>query len=238
MTILPSMCDRSSKLRINAALDIFQDTATIHADMTGIGPLDMERLHSYWVITKTRIHIYRMPQIMEKVLSTTWMQPNGAVRCERDYSITKDGELLVYGKSEWAVMSKETGKPVMLSEIYPDVVYELPSPDDRPYLRMRKAAEEAANNAVDIGTYIVRSVDIDLGGHMNNVNYFRAMMGQFSCEEIEAMGIEEAELHFISQTFEGETLTFKRSDTEYGCNIAAVNEAGKTVFIAALYLSK
>ena len=231
LRILPSMCDGESKLKMAGALDIFQDTATIHAEQLGIGPEDMNEKNYFWVITKTRMHIYRMPELMDTVTSATWVQPPTAARSERDYSVTKDGELLVYGKSEWAAIGLDNGRPAHMSKLFPGVEYTEPSPDDRAFLKLKRDL----SGAETIGEYTVRSVDIDLGGHMNNVNYFRAMMGQFSCEEINEMGIEEAELHFISQTFEGETITFKRLEAEYGCDIAAVNEDGKTVFAAALH---
>ena len=106
--ILPSMCDSDSRLSIASALDIFQNTATLHADHFDIGPEGMERRNYFWIITKTRMHINRLPKMMDDVTASTWIQPADRASCERDYSITCGDEVLAYGRSIWAVISHDT----------------------------------------------------------------------------------------------------------------------------------
>ena len=230
--ILPSMCGGDSRLSIPAALDIFQDTATLHADHFDIGPAGMGRRNYFWIITKTRIHINRLPEMMDDVTSSTWIQSADRVSCERDYSITCSDEVLAYGRSIWAVMSHDTGRLVHMSGLYPDdIEFDEAPPDDKPFLRFSKNFE----GAEQAGEYTVRSIDIDLGGHMNNVNYVRAMLGCFSTEELAAKNIRELELNFISQTYEGETLRFvKRIADDGRLEIGALSEGGKAVFIATV----
>ena len=119
---------------------------------------------------------------------------------------------------------------VHMDEIYPKVEFDVAPPDDRPFARINKNFDEAET----IGEYTVRSVDIDLGGHFNNVNYVRAMLGCFSVEEIEAMNIKEMELNFIHQTYEGETLTYKSRKTDDGIEVGAINSEGKPVFLSVI----
>lgn len=228
--ILPSMCDGASQLSIAAALDIFQDTATIHADTFDIGPDGMNRRKAFWIITKTRIRINRMPGMLDAVTAKTWIQAPEKVSCERDYAICNGDEVLAYGRSIWAVISRETGKLVHMSDLYPVIDFNVAPPDDRPFLKIGKKFADAET----IGEYTVRSVDIDLGGHMNNVNYVRAMFGCFTTEQIEEMGIRELEVNFISQTYEGETLRFVMRSTEDGYEIGALNSEGKAAFVASL----
>ena len=226
--ILPSMCDDTSMLGIASVFDIFQDYATLHADMHDIGPEGMHRRKTFWVITKTRININRLPIVMDDVEINTWIQPADRASCERDYSITMNGETLVYGRSIWAVMSRETGRLVPMKELYPVVDFDEPRPDEKPFARAGKTFDEAD----ELGSYTVRSTDIDIGGHMNNVHYIRAMLNCFSTAKLKEMNIKEVEVNFISQTYEGETLTFKSRRTENGLEIGALNSDGKTVFIA------
>lgn len=231
MTILSSMCDRNSVLSIPAAFDMFQDTAAFHAEIHGIGTVELERRNYFWIISKVRLHINRMPSVLDEVVSSTWIQPADHVSCERDYSITSGDELLAYGKSIWAVIDKTTEKLVHMDEIYPVVTFDVPSPDDRNFARIRRKFEDAE----EIGSYTVRSVDIDLAGHMNNVNYVRAMLGCFTSEQIEAMGITEVEVNFIVQSYEGETLTFcKRQMDDGSLEIGAIKEDGRAAFLAKI----
>lgn len=228
--ILPSMCNRKEKLRISSALDLFEDTATLHADNFDIGPAGMDERNYFWVITKIRIHMDRMPHMMDDVELNTWIQAPDRASCERDFSFVADGEQIVYGRSIWAIISRDTKRLVHMDDIYPRLDFNVAPPDDRPFAKISRNFDEAET----IGEYTVRSSDIDLGGHFNNVNYVRAMMGCFTCDEIEGMNIREVELNFISQTYEGEKLVFKRRKSSNGIEIAAVNDAGKVVFASEI----
>lgn len=229
--VLPSMCDGNSLLSIPAALDMFQNTATLHADHFDIGPEGMNRRNYFWIITKTRIHMNRMPEMMEDVSANTWIQAPERASCERDYSITDSGgEVLAYGRSIWAVISRDTGRLVQMKDLYPELDFNKLPPDEKPFLKLGKNFEDAE----EIGQYTIRSVDIDLGGHMNNVNYVRSMLGCFTSEELKDMNISELELNFISQSYEGDTLRFLRRKTEEGIDIGAINPEGKVAFIARI----
>ncbi|MBE6040617.1 MAG: hypothetical protein E7219_06610 [Clostridiales bacterium] len=228
--VLPSMCDGGSRLSVAAALDMFQDTATMHADLFDIGPAGMERRRSFWIITKTRINISRMPKMMDEVSVSTWIQAAERVSCERDFSINDGGETLAYGRSIWAVISRESGRLSHLDTMYPNIDFDIAPPDDRPFLKIGRKFDDADV----IGEYTVRSVDIDLGGHMNNVNYVRAMLGCFTSEQLTEMQIREIEVNYISQTFEGENLIFKCRHTASGLEIGAVDKDGKAHFTAAI----
>ena len=90
-------------------------------------------------------------------------------------------------------------------------------------------------DAESIGEYTIRSVDIDLGGHMNNVNYIRAMLGCFDSGQIESMDIHDIEVQYISQSYEGEALDFRiRLMPDGTREIGAVKKDGKAAFIARL----
>ena len=228
--ILPSMCDDTSMLGIASVFDIFQDYATLHADIHDIGPEGMHRRKAFWIITKTKIKINRLPIVMNDVNINTWIQAPERASCERDYSITAGDETLVYGRSIWAVMSRERGRPIPMKELYPVVDFDEPRPDKEAFTKIDKNFD----GADVLGDYTVKSTDIDIGGHMNNVHYIRAMLNCFSTSEIKEMNITELEVNFISQTYEGDTLTFKMRRTENGLEIGAINADSKTVFAAII----
>ena len=202
------MCDANSRLSIPAAFDLFQDTATLHADKFDIGPAGMNRRNYFWIISKTVMHFDRLPVMMDHVEARTWIQPADRAKCERDFAVFSGDEQLLMCRSIWAVMSHETGRLVPMTGLYPeDVEFEEPVPDGTGFSKIGKNFEGAGI----IGEYTICSTDIDLGGHMNNVNYIRAMLGCFSAEEIAAMDIHDIEVQYIMQSYEGETLTSLRS---------------------------
>lgn len=230
LIVTPSMCSSDSGLSIPAAFDLFQDTATLHADHFDIGPAGMNRRNFFWVITKTVMSFSRMPVMMDRVRAVTWIQPADRAKCERDFAVYSGDEQLFQCRSIWAVMSHDTGRIVPMAGLYPEIEFTEPAPQD---IEFSKISKDFSDCEV-IGSYTVRSVDIDLGGHMNNVNYVRAMLGCLSSEDRRNSPVKELEVQYISQTYEGETLTFRKRDTDNGFEAAGMNSDGKAVFLAKL----
>ena len=231
MRAMPSMCDENSLMSIPAILDMFQDIAGVHAKAIGIGALELEESGLFWIVSKIRLKINKRPLVQEMLEETTWIQPAEKVVCERDWSLNKDGEQLAYVRSVWAMLRREDFRPALLTDIYPDSDYNLSPTDDRPFTRISKKFEGAEL----IGEYKIRSVDIDRGGHFNNGNYVRAMLGCFTCAQIEEMDIKELDLQYHLQCYEGEIIRFvRRPSEEWLMEIGAINEEGKVCFTAAV----
>ena len=230
--ILPSMCDSKSRLSIPAAFDLFQNMATLHADHFDIGPEGMNRRNYFWIISKTAMHFYRMPVMMDDVTAKTWIQPADRAKCERDFALLSGDDPLLVCRSIWAVMSHDTGRLVPMAGLYPDYLeFNEPAPE----IEFSKIKKDFDGDE-KIGEYTIRSIDMDLGGHMNNVNYVRAMLGCFTCAEIEEMDIKEIDMQFQLQCYEGETITFLKRDSDTAkMEIGAINGEGKTAFMAAIY---
>lgn len=228
---MPSMCDRNSLMSIPAMLDMFQDAAGIHAGSVGIGALALEERGLFWIVSKTRLRINRRPQVQELLESVTWIQPAERVSCERDWALMKDGEQLAYVRSIWAALRREDFRPGHMADFYPDSDFSIAPPDDVPFTRMGKNFDDAEL----LGEYRIRSVDIDRGGHMNNVNYVRAMLGCFSSAQIAEMDIKELDMQFIQQCYEGDIISFVKRPAEDGImEVGALNEDGKVCFMAAI----
>ena len=228
---MPSMCDENSLMSIPAILDMFQDVAGIHADSVGIGALELEEKGLFWIVSKIRLRIFRRPFVEEIIDAVTWIQPADRATCERDWSISKDGETLAYVRSIWAALRRDNGRPAHMADFYPDSDFTIAPPDDEPFTRMKKSFDDAE----PLGEYKIRSVDIDRGGHMNNVNYVRAMLGCFTCAEIAEMDIHDLDMQFLQQCYEGETIRFvKRPSGSALMEIGALNEEGQVCFMAAI----
>ncbi len=230
MRAMPSMCDENSLMSIPAILDMFQDIAGIHADSVGIGALELEERGLFWIVSKIRLRISRRPLVQETLEATTWIQPAERVSCERDWALSKDGEQLAYVRSIWAALRRDNFRPGHMADFYPDSDFGIAPPDDIPFTRMGKNFDDAE----PLGEYRIRSVDIDRGGHMNNVNYVRAMLGCFTCEQLAEMDIRQLDMQFLLQCYEGETIRFVKRMAEDHMEIGALNGDGKVCFMAAV----
>ena len=57
---------------------------------------------------RTKIVFRERPGIEEHVTLRTWAEKPGAARCSRSYEIARGEEILVCGKTEWAVINTDT----------------------------------------------------------------------------------------------------------------------------------
>ena len=84
----------------------------------------------------------------------------------------------------------------------------------------------------EVGRYVVRSTDIDIGHHMNNVAYLRMLFGAFTCAELAARPIREAEIAYRKECRQGEELTIRRKVTETSWELAVIKPTGETAATA------
>ncbi len=230
LTIPASDCDYSSRLSVPDTFALFQDLATDHAHALNIAGPDLAPRHLFWLAVKTKVKFYRRPAMNEPVEAETWPEPAERIRCNRDYRLAAAGEVLALGKTEWAVVNTETGQLRRGTEVFPegiafrsDVVWE------EPFARLRDDFGEEPVFA----RYSVRSTDIDLGGHMNNVAYVRCLAGAFSTAEWDALDVKEMEVHFKAPCFEGEELALQKRERNGALEIR-MSAGGRTVILASI----
>ena len=223
LTVLPSVCDAQMKLSVPDLFAQFMDIATLHAEQLGVGADALFARGLFWLTVKTKVRILRRPRMLETVTVSTRPLVPERVRAIREYRLEKDGELLAEGKTEWAVIDVAAGKLCPMAGIFPPDLELAAEPAwPAPFARIRPDFSEAEA----LGTYTVRSTDIDLGGHMNNIAYLRAFLGVLSGGELKTMPQGEIEIVFRSPCFEGETLDLRRRETETGWELAALRPDG------------
>lgn len=228
----PSFCDHKSALSIPSAFDLFMDMAAEHAEGIGVGAGFMMQQGMFWLTAKTRIHMYKRAYMMQDIILETWpLKPRG-VQEIRDYRIKdSEGNLIAEGKTQWAMMNMKTGGLVKFDEFFPsgiDFVEE--SVLDEPFARI----SEDISDCAEFSSYSIRSVDIDLGGHMNNVAYVRALFGAFDSKELDEMKIRDCEICYKHSCYEGDKLTFYKRKTGSGLEIVVKNSGGETAIMALL----
>ena len=230
LTILPSMCDAEGRLGVPNAFALFMDIATEHAEELGIGMNSLTPRGLFWLTVRTKLRFHRRPGMTERVEAVTWPETPERSRCNRDYLLRKGDEVLIEGKTEWMVMNLRTGRLHPADSLFPEG---LAIADARalpgPFMRM----DENFDGAVELPPYTVRSTDIDLGGHMNNAAYLRALLGCFSAAEVKELDIRQIDMVFRAPCYEGDELELRRCPTEAGLDLAFLRE-GKPAFLARL----
>ncbi len=222
--ILPSVCDSSARLGIPDTFALFMDAATEHALILGCGLDVLAPRGLFWLAVRTRVRFLRRPNMFERVTLSTWPEQPGKLRADRDYLIEQDGAVLVAGKTEWTVLDQRTGRLHPMADIFapgtdfrPDVVWK------EPFSRIRDEALK------EFARYFVRSTDIDLGGHMNNAAYIRALASLFPCAEWQSMNIRELEIAYRSPCYEGDTLIWQKREDGETIALRVARDDGATI---------
>ena len=231
ITVGPSTADSTGRLGYADTFGVFQDAAARHAELIGVGFKDMMKKGRFWLTVKTQVHFITRPEIMSEAELTTWPDAPLRMRCSRSYLLTQNGSPCAIGKTEWAVIDTVTKKLVPLQDVYPkELTFSKPTVTDEPFARVASDFEGVAPYA----RYCVRSTDIDVGGHMNNTAYVRAVMGSLSNKEIASLDISRIDVIFRSQCFEGDELSLQRIDNENGLAVR-VSKDDETVLLVQIF---
>ncbi len=228
--IPPSICDCRGCLSYPGAFSIFMDLATEHAGKLGLGHGVLGARSLFWLTVRTKIRYFSRPAFDERVRLVTWPEKPGILRCNRSYEIRRGEELLVVGRTEWAVLNTAAGRVVPSAEVFPPELDCMRGPAiDETYARIPDRFE----GREPFAEYRVRSTDIDLGGHMNNAAYPRALLGAFSNAELAAMDLHTIDLLFRAPCYEGELLQFYRKE-QAGALDLRMGRGDETILLARL----
>ena len=209
ITILPSQIDAYGYLRPDEAFSLFMEIATEAAGRIGVGMDFLKKRGMFWITVKTKVRFIRRPGILDAVRVSTWPERPGEKRCNRHYEISRDGEPLVVGKTEWAIVSVLTGRPQNLRRLLPDDLEygDAPAcPEPFPMIDENFAEPPFAEHRVG-------ALDIDMARHMNNVAYVRAIMNCFTVDEWRRMDVRGMDVIFLASAREGDVLRFFRRRT-------------------------
>ena len=226
-----SRCDSTGRLSIPGCFEIFMDIAAEHAELLGLGASAMLKSHRFWLTAKTMIRFLRRPYLGEKLEISTWPEVPDRFRCNRDYALTQNGQPLALGKTEWGIINTDTRRLESAEGIYPEnlpICPDLACPE--PFTRV-----EGPFDGEPFARHQVVSTDIDLGGHMNNAAYIRAIASAFSAKEWNGLRIVKMEAVYLASCYEGDELELRRADKPDGLEIAVSLPGGKQALLARLY---
>ena len=237
LTVQSSQADPQGRLAIPALFDLFMDLASSHAEGLDVGFDAMHGRCAYWVAVRTRLRLPgQRPRLGDTITARTWPGAPKAVKCDRFYTVARDGVVLAEGRTEWVGQNIDTGRVMKVGDFgYPLWMEHRPERVcDEPFTRFREQPDPA--NLCQ--RYTVGSRDIDMGRHMNNVAYVRMLLGTFTVAELETMDIAEAEISYSMACREGEELSVYRRLGGEGWHFLVQKPDGATAVQMALRLRK
>ncbi len=231
VTSFDVMPDR--EIKPSALFKYYQQTAREHLDSLGL-PLEvMLEKRCVFVITRMKQVFYSSIRDYDEIcIKTTSRGIKGAV-FTRDYSVTRDGELVAEASTQWALIdldSRRICRPSVYAEYF-GVQEELCSFTD-----IKKCTVPESFDGKY--TYRVAFSDIDENYHMNNTRYTDICLDAVAgLDKGEAVG--EISIDFLSEARFGETLVIHIAGLDDGYCFSAENiDTGKHCFNAVIKVKK
>ncbi|MCR4676176.1 MAG: hypothetical protein K5634_02965 [Sphaerochaetaceae bacterium] len=208
--------DATLHLSLPAMMTCFQDIATEHAQLLGIGFKDMSDKGLVWVTTKTMVDIEKSPSFLSDCTVSTMASEIRNGRAYREYTISVRDKVCVKGKSEWTALDIKTGRPVSAETVMPELEYV----ENRVCPSDFRMIDHDFSNAEVLGVCKVRSTDIDFIGHMNNIAYVRSFQSLFTVEQLKKNPFRHFEISYVSSCYEGNEIEYRiRGNEVCGTNL-------------------
>lgn len=231
ITVMPSQTDFINRLGYYETFRLFMDLANMHAEKLGVDQLTLMNRSLFWLTVKTRIRFYRRPGMSCRVEGQTWPVRPLSLRTDRCYRLLDDEGPLAEGRTEWAVMDLSKGRLANLADLFPtELEFNEESFPIEDFPRIMPADDTYEVK----GTYKVTSSDIDMGQHMNNAAYVRALLGMFSVQELRDMDIKEITVVFKTSAHEGDVLSMPLKRTGNTIDTGLYFQDGKPALLARI----
>lgn len=229
-TVLSGQCDSLMRFKAEAVLMSFQDVASRHAMFLGIDDFSLlEKDNAMWVVSKTKVKVNKLPLWNDEISVRTWPMGAEGVRCNRCYQIIRNDEVMINAITEWVIIDATTRtlRKVETTSYPNDIDWITEKSVDE---RFRRFKDDFTENDI-VYKRLVRSGDIDVTHHTNNVTYITMLLDTFSVKELENMALEEIEVSYLNESFEGETLSIYRKKREDGTYFSIKKEDDKVVLM-------
>lgn len=198
------------KLNLYSLFNYLQDIASDHAEKLGFGRDDLMNDNRFWVLSRMYATISEWPSWREKIIVKTW--PNGTDKlfALRNYEVRfPDGRHIASGTSSWLILDRTTKKvqrpDSILSQYNPNVHTGI-SP-----IRYASKIEPADENGSCIPNFKVKTNDLDVNLHTNNVRYLNWVSNCYSLDFVMNNLPQSTEINYLAESLYDDEIIIKTS---------------------------
>ena len=208
ITLFSSYFDMNDRLSAKSILNMFQDAAGVHADDIGVGYESMLAKNLYWILSRVKFDVLKMPIPNQTVIVETWPHEKGRIDFDRDFKIlNENGEVLIIGTSKWCVIDTET-RTLQRTE---NVNYNGEVLTDKNYEDRFAKIVVPTENLKESFVHEVRFSDLDHNKHMNNTNY-----AILAANATESKVFSHFEINFLNECLIGDKIVVSSAKTDAG----------------------
>lgn len=165
------LCDINSEkyVKNKALLRYFENVAAKHSDSVHNGLNDIMDTGYSWVLLEWKLRVTDRPKYGETLEVHTWVRNSTRIYSYRDFEVWSDGVKKAEGSSKWMPVDVVKMRPMKITE---ELLRDYKPEFDKnvfgaaEFEKMRQQPEYT--NSIP---YFIRKSDIDINGHVHNLNY-------------------------------------------------------------------
>ncbi len=203
------------KLNLFSLFNYFQDIASLHAVKLGYGRDDLLKNDCFWVLSRMYAEIAELPAWDETLIVTTWPRGTEKLFALRDYEACyPDGRPVAAASSSWLVVHKTTRKIQRPDNNLKD--YNSDFPLKRSLQRNASKLEPASGESQILSESRVKTSDLDINLHTNNVNYIKWVIDSYDLEFIRKHAPYSVEINYLSESHYNDDIIIRVSGDNEG----------------------
>lgn len=208
LTVDATCLDKNLNMSILDMMRVIEVAIFNHSHIMGLDHDDMiEKSNAFWIVNKIKLSIINPIRGYDNVKISTWTHEPGMLRFDRDMMIKCGNNIMVKGSSEWCCLDADTRRPRKSSTIYyPELEMVCTKKNNLTYSNLRLNVTEQDY----IYTRPVRTTDLDVNNHTNNLKYNYIALDAFTAEELNNLNIKEYEIYFVNESHEGDEIRVYR----------------------------
>jgi acyl-ACP thioesterase len=196
--------DFNSKLNVFSLFNYFQEIAWEHAAILQFGLEDLSKKNLFWVLSRVRVEIVRLPNWAEKITLITYPRGIDGLFALRDYEVyDSEGNCIISGSSSWLILDAKNRRPIRLNDLDLDFFN-----NNRRALSVNASKiVEVKQNPVRVDNLVVKTSDIDLNNHVNNARYIEWAYNMFPLAFHKENLLKVVEVNFLAEGKENNNLS-------------------------------
>lgn len=225
--------DLNGKLKLSSLFNYFQEAAGNHASNLNVGYFQLKEKNLFWVLSRIKVVINRMPDWGEQIRIETWPKGIDKLFALRDFKFfEKDNTPIISGTSCWLLVDSRNHRLHNIEELGIYVPEENKS--KHAIHELLDKLKVLDGNAVNFHHKVTIN-DLDILQHVNNSRYIEWIIDCYGIEEMSHNSIKSIRINYLEETKFDETVEIKlirKENTDY---IEGLKKQGKSkVFQAQL----
>lgn len=220
-----SLVGADAKLSYMGLFSVVEDAISEGMGMLRLdGVTVMRDYNAFWVFTKNKIKIFGSVDWGETVTVENFVSSVSSAKMVLDTAIKKsDGSIVAYSACEMCLLDIATGRIRRTSSVGIGENFEVEQSLCEICFDKIEDLDLPQADAVK-----VRSTNIDLCKHCNNVEYMRFLFNTYNVAQLTNLCAKEVEVCYMAQSFEGDELTVHKKSLP-DREILSVRRNGSTV---------